>query len=248
MMLAVSVGTLLSIILLFVFTGPVPQDPAYHAFVDTREFFSIPNFWNVSSNLPFLFVGLWGLVLTLRTSDNPAWSSQRRSLTVMFVGVFLTAFGSSYFHYSPANDTLFWDRLPMTIAFAGLFSAIIGLYVSETAGRKLLLPFLVIGVLSVVYWQWTESRGVGDLRPYAIVQFLPLVATPVILYTRGKRSALTGYMWLMIAFYVAAKIFEHFDAGFYLQPLLSGHSIKHLAAACGPAVLAMGLAGRKRPG
>ena len=73
-----------------------------------------------------------------------------------------------------------------------------------------------------------------------------MVATPVILYIRGRQSTLTGYMWLMIGFYVAAKLFEHFDAAIYVEPLLSGHSIKHLAAACGPAVLALGLSREKQ--
>ena len=30
----------------------------------------------------------------------------------------LTAVGSSYYHLAPDNERLFWDRLPMTIAFS----------------------------------------------------------------------------------------------------------------------------------
>ena len=41
--------------------GPFPQDVSYHLFVDTREIWSIPNFWNVVSNIPFAVVGLLGL-------------------------------------------------------------------------------------------------------------------------------------------------------------------------------------------
>ena len=40
---------------------------------------------------------------------------------------------------------------------------------------RLLGPLLLAGLGSVVYWHWTELRGVGDLRPYAAVQFFPIL-------------------------------------------------------------------------
>jgi len=98
------------------FVDPIAQDPAYHLFVDQRAALSIPNFQNVMSNLPFAVVGLGGLFLilsNLRIVNNeakPAW-------LVFFVGVFVTALGSGYYRLSPDNETLIWDRLPMTIAF-----------------------------------------------------------------------------------------------------------------------------------
>ena len=39
---------------------------------------------------------------------------------MFFLGLFLTGFGSGYYHWEPTNDTLVLDRLPMTILFAGV--------------------------------------------------------------------------------------------------------------------------------
>ena len=49
--------------------SPFAQDHAYHAFADTRTFLGIPNFRNVSSNLPFLVVGTWGLAFLARSGS-----------------------------------------------------------------------------------------------------------------------------------------------------------------------------------
>jgi hypothetical protein len=91
---------------------PLLQDQAYHQFADQRELFGIPNFWNVVSNLPFVVVGAVGLLRFHRDATT----------TVLFIGIFLTGFGSSYYHLDPNDSTLFWDRLPMTICFAAILS------------------------------------------------------------------------------------------------------------------------------
>ena len=51
----------LSIAALF-FISPIVQDTAYHHFCDSKTMFTIPNFWNVVSNVPFLIVGFIGLL------------------------------------------------------------------------------------------------------------------------------------------------------------------------------------------
>jgi len=50
-------------IALMLASPPIGQDPQYHEFADQRAFFGIPNFWDVVSNIPFLLVGIAGLVL-----------------------------------------------------------------------------------------------------------------------------------------------------------------------------------------
>jgi len=111
----------------------------------------VNNFWNVASNLPFLVVGLWGLYYVHRYGESTCLPGLQPAYGVFFTGICLTAFGSGYYHLIPANDSLVWDRLPMTIGFAGLFSIIIGEFVSVRGGRRLLAPLLVIGIASVVY-------------------------------------------------------------------------------------------------
>ena len=231
----------------FLLTSAVPQDPAYHAFSDSRSFLSMPNFWNVLSNLPFLIIGAAGIAFVKRNADKVCIDRNEMAYYVFFIGIFLTAFGSSYYHLAPSNETLLWDRLPMTIGFAGLVTIIVAEYVSARAARMLLLPLLIVGFASVGYWAWTESQGVGDLRPYAIVQFLPLLMIPVILLTHKPAIGEVRYFWWMLAFYFLAKLLEFFDADiFAFGGLISGHSLKHVAAAMTPTVFLYALIRRRQ--
>ncbi len=155
------------------------------------------------------------------------------------------------YHLAPSNESLLFDRLPMTIGFAGLFSIVMGEFVSMRIGRRLLPPLLVVGVASVAYWAVTESYGVGDLRPYALVQFLPMLLIPIILSVYRSASDATRYFWMVIVFYVLVKICEQFDAEiFALGEVVSGHTLKHLFASLTPATLLYALTRRRlaRPG
>ena len=225
--------------------GPVPQDPAYHDFADTRTLLAIPNFWNVASNLLFLVVGASGIAL-VATHGHAIAGALQPAWLAFFAGVGLTAFGSGYYHWSPENATLAWDRLAMTIAFMGLTAVMIGEYVDARAGRRLLLPLLVIGAGSVGYWLHTETLGAGDLRPYAVVQFLPMILLPLLMLLHRGRSDLAPYLAWMIGCYVLAKLAEHYDTGLLAASGLSGHSIKHLVAAVGTAGPLAGLARRRQ--
>ena len=113
---------------------------------------------------------------------------------VFFGGLLLTGFGSAYYHWEPGNARLAWDRLPLAITLMGLLAATIAERIGVKSGLWLLGPLVALAAGSVIYWHWTEQRGAGDLRLYALVQFYPLVAIPLMLwwlaprYTRGARS------------------------------------------------------------
>lgn len=243
---ALIVITIGLVVVAFVLTSPYPQDPAYHLFADTRTLLAIDNFWNVMSNLPFLVIGVWGLAYIGGHGTAVCLHGLQSSYLVFFGGILLTAFGSGYYHLAPANDPLIWDRLPMTIGFAGLFAIIVGEFVSVRAARRMLIPLLLIGYASVEYWAFTESRGVGDLRPYAVVQFFPMVLILFFLLTRKPTIGAAKYYWIMLLFYVLAKVFEQLDTVVYAAGgLLSGHSIKHMFAAMTPATVLYALHRRR---
>ena len=153
---------------------------------------------------------------------------------VLFLGTMLTGAGSAYYHLWPDNETLVWDRLPMTLTFMSLYSIIISEFIAERAGRLLLAPLLSAGVASVLYWWFTESHGVGDLRFYAIVQFFPILTTLIILlFFRKKSGSAYGY-WILFGSYIAAKLCEHYDSQIHQAlVLISGHTIKHILPALG---------------
>jgi len=232
-----------------VFTRPpISQDPGYHWMADQRPLLGIPNCLNVLSNVPFLFVGLWGLAAVLRPGifRDPG---ERWAYVVLFCGAAVTCFGSSYYHLAPDNSRLVWDRLPMTLGFMGLLSAVIAERLSPALGKMLLIPLLLIGVGSVLYWNWTESHGVGDLRPYILVQFGSLLLVVLLLLLYPARYSGSACIWGALASYALAKVFEATDKPiFAMGHIVSGHTLKHLAAAGGVAFLAAMVQARQKIG
>jgi hypothetical protein len=119
----------------------------------------------------------------------------------------------------------------MSIAFMAVLALLLGDRVSPALGRALLGPLVVLGVASVLYWAWTERRGVGDLRPYVLVQFLPMVLLVLMLLIyRGSRES-TAWLWWSFLMYFLAKLGEQFDAAIFRVAGLSGHTMKHLLSA-----------------
>ena len=210
----------------------VPQDVHYHAFADTAAYVGIPNFLNVTTNIFFILVGVFGLAASRAKGFVLDSTDRRMAYHVFFVGVILVGLGSAYYHVNPNTDTLVWDRLPMTVSFMALVAMIVSDCLSPKIGKAALWPLVGMGVGSVGYWHITESWGVGDLRPYGVVQFLPMALIPVMLGLFGTRRLRSPYVWAMLVTYGLAKIAEHFDGEIYsLGGIISGHSLKHVLAA-----------------
>ena len=226
---------------------PIAQDSGYHQFADQRTILGVPNFWNVVSNLPFLIVGLMGLFSLFRSGRVQFIVELKPAYVLFFAGVVLVNFGSGYYHLWPGNETLVWDRLPMTFAFMALFAVIIAEFTSLKAGRLALSPLVIFGVFSVFYWHFTETVGRGDLRLYALVQFLPMLLIPLLLLLFKPRFTLTSGYWALLLAYVLAKVFEYYDESL-LESLgfISGHSLKHIVAALGVFILLRAYTNRER--
>jgi len=214
------------------FLPPIPQPLSYHNFADHRAWLGIPNFADVVSNLPFAIVGLWGLIFLF--GQQSAKFSDRRErwlYAVMFAALILTAFGSAYYHLAPDNARLVWDRIPIMAVFMALVAAVIAERVSVPAGLALFPLLEAAGIGSVLLWRASELAGHGDLRFYAAVQVYSILLLLMVLlfppkYTRGPDFA------IVVGFYVLAKILEEADRQvFALGHLVSGHTLKHLAAA-----------------
>jgi hypothetical protein len=208
------------------------QPLAYHNFADHRGWLGIPNFGDVVSNVPFAVVGICGLIFLLQ--PGPGTFSDRRErwlYLVMFAGLILTAFGSAYYHLEPGNARLVWDRIPIMMVFMALLAAVIGERISVVAGLGLFPVLQAAGIGSVLVWRSGELHGHGDLRFYAAVQVYAILILLLVLlipakYTRGSDLV------VVVGLYVLAKILEESDRQiFALGHLVSGHTLKHLAAA-----------------
>jgi hypothetical protein len=146
---------------------------------------------------------------------------------VFFLGVFLTGIGSLYYHWDPNDDTLFWDRLPMTLGFSSMLALAVDERVSAKIGAILLWPALASGLFSLLLWCWT-----GYLRLYFWVQFFPGLAVILLFLLYPPKYTGTSYWIGAGVLYALAKMFEFTDeAVFSANGLLSGHTLKHFAAA-----------------
>jgi hypothetical protein len=215
-----------------------PQPLCYHDFADDRTMFGVPNFLDVASNAAFLIPGIVGLVVVARRRTQFASDGERWPYAAFFAGVLLTAVGSAYYHLAPDNERLFWDRLPITVALMSLVAAQIVDRISVRAGLALLVPLLAVGVASVVWWLATERSGAGNVVPYVVLQVYSVAILVVIAWLYPSRYTRGSDIYWVFAWYVAAKAFEYFDDEiFALGNIVSGHTLKHLAAAAAALVV-----------
>lgn len=227
------------------FHGPIAQITDYHHFADRRYWWGLPNAADVLSNLGFLIVGIVGLQQIWRGRHHAALQTSRSGYVLFFASLVLTAIGSSWYHLAPDNARLVFDRLPIALACGGLLAAVW----QETAGqvRGLTVAMAMFAIAGVAWWRFTDLHGVGDLRPYLLLQALPLVLIPLLQYQsrrpRAERMAFAVAIWL----YVLAKICEVNDhAMFDVFAFISGHTLKHLLASLAAAILVWSLHQRLR--
>ncbi len=117
----------------------------------------------------------------------------------------------------------------MTLAFMALFSIIISEFINDKVGQVMLFPLLCIGIISIVIWLIGN-----DLRMYALVQFYPVLAIPIVLMFYKSIVNSSKPYWLLLIAYIFAKLFEHFDLEIHeVFIIISGHTIKHIVAAIG---------------
>lgn len=206
---------------------PVAQPQDYHDFADKRAWLGIPNFGNVASNIAFLLAGLAGLAVMRTPAVRAMGLASRYGYDLMFLGLLLTAFGSSYYHWAPSDARLVWDRLPMTVVFMPLLAATF----AERLHWRSLLPLLVLtllGIGSVVYWKFS-----GNFLPYLMAQAGSILL--ILLALAWLPTPWTGRRLMIpaLACYAFAFVCERLDAQIFQLTggVISGHSIKHLGAA-----------------
>jgi len=217
--------------------GPIAQPVNYHAFADVREFSRVPNAADVVSNFGFLIVGILGLWWFRQRYRQLALGAAWPGYATFFIGAALIAIGSGYYHLQPDNARLFWDRLAIVVACSGLLAA--GYADAYQRIARSALPTLVgVATLSVVWWLITENYGVGDLRPYLLIQIAPLIMIPLWQWAANASKRDRIAFGIAILLYVLAKIAELYDREvFNTLGFLSGHTIKHLLAIAAVAVL-----------
>ncbi len=217
--------SLITVILLFTIREKLYFDPVSYTahFADQRKYFGVPNFFDVITNLGFLWIGIHGLRRVQQTPSN------LKPLVLIFLGSLIgTAFGSAYFHWETSPARLFWDQLPMSIGFGSFVGMIIADRVDLRIGKWTGFLLCFIGPISV----WNIYYGTGATSPYLAIQFGSLILSALLLAVEKSGSLKRTPIFLGIGIYVLAKFFEHYDSQIFdTLGFMSGHSLKHIAAA-----------------
>ncbi len=209
--------------------GPaIPQAPHYHAFADQRLWWKLPFAMDVLSNIPFAVAGASGWWALKRLPHAGHIDASRALARTFFLGLLLTAAGSSYYHLQPVDARLAWDRLGMVVAFAGLAGLAVTERVSARAGVAAAWAFGMAGTVSIEVW-----RTSGDLLPWTVVQGGGMLLVLVVALFKPVPNAWGVPLVAVIAIYAVAKVSELADGAIFVWTggWVSGHSLKHLIAA-----------------
>jgi len=215
-----------ALLALAVFGPALPASAHQHAFADQRGWVGIPCALDVLSNLPFAAAGAWGLAWLRRAVLD---ITSRALAALFFAGLLCTAVGSAVYHWQPQDASLVWDRLGMVLPFAGLLGLAAHGRVSARAGWAAAGAVLLAGPLAVGTWAWG-----GNLLPWAVVQLGGMLVVLALAALPRRAGTLALNLGAVIALYGAAKLFEAADHAVFeaTGQWLSGHSIKHVLAAC----------------
>lgn len=166
----------------------------YNNFADCRTCCHIKNFWNVVSNIIFVIGGLYNY-----------------SLDPILCGIsILVCIGSSYYHYNPNLQTLFYDRLPMIMTFSWLIYTRSNLTIIEN--------IIYIGISFYSIYEW---RRTYNLLLYSSIQITLIIYWLICVECE---------MVYPVLFYFLAKICEDMDLYIYVltNNTISGHTLKHI--------------------
>lgn len=225
-----TVITMLVIVAMLAY-GVIVQPADYHDFADHSEFAGLPRAADVLSNLGFALVGIWGWWRLAARAEHPLMRVGWPGYRLFLAGLVLTAFGSAWYHLAPDDLRLVWDRLPIALACAGLIAAVRAETVARHDPRIEAAALALFGIASVAWWHFTNDNGAGDLRPYLLLQLLPIVLIPLWQWLHGSDRRDRLWFGAALALYVVAKLAELNDHELLAaSSFLSGHTLKHLLA------------------
>ncbi|MBM4189277.1 MAG: hypothetical protein FJ210_01005 [Betaproteobacteria bacterium] len=214
---------------------PIAQPLSYHDFADQRGCLGLPNCLDTASNAPFVLAGAWGLHVLFGAKFRPVFIDprERRPYALFFFAVVLIGLASAYYHLAPDNAGLAWDRAAMALAFMAWLSAVIAERVGARVGLALLIPLCAIGQAAVIYWTWSETQGAGDLRPWLLVQLMPILLVPLLLWRYPPRYSHGRVALTVVGLYLVALLFDLGDRAVFAftDGIIGGHALKHAVAA-----------------
>jgi hypothetical protein len=218
--------------------GPITRGPGFHVYADQRTWIGIPHAGDVLSNLAFLLVAAW-----LR----PAATTGVPGAIAVCSGVAAIGLGSAAYHVAPSDALLVLDWLPIAITVMLVVAVVVRDRLGDAYGLLAFAAGPIAAVAAVGYWYLTGGTGAGgDMAPYVAVQMLG-VGLPPVLATVAPGRVAAGWLVAAVGAFAIARAFAARDAAMLDAIGISGHSLKHIAAA-GAAALALRALVRPRPG
>ncbi|NVB81213.1 MAG: hypothetical protein HOV81_22645 [Kofleriaceae bacterium] len=217
-----------------VLARPIVRTPAFHHYADARTWLGIPHAGDVLSNLPFVVVA----ALT---------AFRLRGAYLACAGVALIGVGSAAYHASPSDTTLAFDWLPIVLALAWITAAVVADRHGARAGHIALVVGSLAALASVAIWYLGGgTTGGGDMTAYVAVQ-LAGVALPVLVALSAPGRISARLLALALVGFSLARLFAARDAQLLAALGISGHSLKHIAAALAAAIALRAVAQNARP-
>ena len=218
---------LIILLILAIFLPSIQQNQNYHNFADKRLLFEVNNAFDTLSNIAFIIVGALGLFNFYNNQFIKISNSFSVILNLFFISIILTGLGSGYYHLSPNDFTLVFDRLALTLVFTFILAMLANIRISERSGFHTLAELIILAPLTVLIWNYN-----GNLTPYAVLQFGGIILVFLTLLLTKARKQSPCFTSLIIL-YGVAKLVELYDEKIFTlsQNLISGHTLKHLIAA-----------------
>lgn len=217
----------LAAIVVAAFAIEIVRGPEFHRYADTREWLGIPHAGDVLSNLAFLIVAARGLRRTYVPMGR-----------AVLAGVVAIGLGSGLYHWAPSDLTLAFDWAPIALTLAMLSAAVIADRDGPGLVAIALAPVLALG--SVAWWLVTGGTAGGNMAPYVAVQ-VTCIALPALVAVVAPGRVRASWLFAGLAGFILARILGAYDRALLDAIGISGHSLKHIAAAQAAACALRGL-------
>ena len=198
-------------------TISIVRGPDFHHYADTRVWLGLPNAGDVLSNVAFLIVAARGSRLVYVPFGS-----------AVCAGIATIGLGSALYHVAPSDVLLAFDWVPIALTLGVLSAAVIHDRGGPGRVAFVLAPVCAIG--SVAWWLATGGTHGGNMAPYVAVQAAGIALPPLVAViapgTVNARWLFAGLLGFAIARGLAS-----YDRALLDAIGISGHSLKHIAAA-----------------
>jgi putative effector of murein hydrolase LrgA (UPF0299 family) len=211
--------------------GPVLLDAGMHRYAGQRAWLGLPSAVNVLCNLPLLLAGVWGW----HAARASAWPA---SVRLPWQGFFISVAGGSLiaavYHAAPSDTGFVLAQAAMAAAFVmltfGMLAERVHTRFGSRTGVQAAAALVALAAGAVVLG--TGLRGSVDLRPFLLLQIVPLLLIPAgVASLQGAHTRGSDWLVMLVA-YAAAKLFEMADTQiFAVTGWIGGHALMHLALA-----------------